>query len=128
MKIATALLVLTLSTAVFASECPLDGKNLNTFQTDTDFETQFAIHMPFPPKLLEILEKYFGKFSKANCENSIVITKIINKKTSEYYLAFYTNENRCDGGNSYGVVFKGGDSSQHPVATIEDSYIDCLSQ
>jgi hypothetical protein len=126
-KFIIAFVLLFSGSSLFASECALKDMNLNNLKSPEGFDLEYSIQVPFPPKLMEILEKYFGKFSKENCKNSIVVTKITNKKTSEYYLAFYTNENRCDGGNSYGVVFKGTDlQSQVPVATIEDSYVDCL--
>ena len=127
MKIFFLATMIFLSTAsIFASTCELNGKALQTLKDDT-FDVEFSIKTPFPPKLMEILEKYFGKFSKEQCSNSIVAAKIVNTKNKDYYLAFYTNEDKCDGGNSYGIIIKGSDSeAANPVATIEDSYIDCL--
>jgi hypothetical protein len=130
MKIVTLSLILMLNVfcpKVTAAECIFNGTNLDTLNRDEHLDVEFGIKVPLPPDLFEILEKYFGKFSKKECENSIAITKIVNRKTSEYYFAFYTDDNHCDGGNSYGVIFKGGaENSQSPMATIEDSYIECL--
>lgn len=76
---------------------------------------------------METLEKYFGEFSEKQCKSAIVVAKIIHVYKKEVFYAFYTNQDNCDGGNSYGVVFKSTDKEgASPVATIEDSYVDCI--
>lgn len=124
MKIITFFLIFFLVSQSQAASCALDGKNLRNLSGDGVYELQLHIQLPFPPKLFDFLEKYFGKFSKKNCENSIEITRIKNTKTLDSYLAFYTYQTQCDGGNSYGIIFKESDPDR-VFAIIEDSYIDC---
>ena len=113
--------------STWASTCSFNGRSLSVLNEHKDYEVEFAVKVPFPPKLLNTLEKYFGKFSEKECKNAIVVAKIVRISKNEVFYAFYTNQNQCDGGNSYGVVFKSSDKKGvAPIATIEDSYVDCL--
>lgn len=113
--------------STWASTCSFNGRSLSSLNQYKDYEVEFAVKAPFPPKLLETLEKYFGNFSEKNCKNAIVAAKIIYVPKKEIFYAFYTNQDSCDGGNSYGIVLKSGDmDATKPIATIEDSFVDCL--
>lgn len=123
MKVLLALATLFFVQQINAAECPFGKTDLGSLD-DSVYELQFAVQVPLPPKFFELLEKYFGELSKKDCQNSIEVTKIKNRKTQVSYLAFYTNQDRCDGGNSFGFIFKESQPDR-VVATIEDSYIDC---
>lgn len=126
MKIVLSLVML-FSFSAFGATCDFEDKNLQSMKKDSNYELDFAVKIPFPPKILEIIEKYFGNFSEEKCQNSIVAAKIMKKQTREIYYAFYTNQTSCDGGNSYGIIVKEDDkTAAKPIATIEDLYIDCL--
>ncbi len=122
----TALIALS-PFSTWASTCSFNGQSLSTLSQHDDYEVEFAVKIPFPPKLMETLEKHFGEFSEKDCKNAIVVTKIFRVSKKETLYAFYTNQDSCDGGNSYGVIFKSTDKEGvAPIATIEDLYIDCL--
>lgn len=119
--------IIFFSSPLQASNCIFTGTHLDNLKENKNYELEYSLKIPFPLKLFEILEKRFGKFSKKDCENSITATKIKYIPANEYYYAFYTNENKCDGGNSYGVVFKSSESKPtESIGVIEDSYIECL--
>lgn len=113
--------------STWAYTCKFRGQSLTQLNEMDDYKVEFAAKIPFPPKLLETLEKYFGNFSDEKCKNAIVAAKINHVSKKETLYAFYTNENDCDGGNSYGLVFRSTDKDHtSPIATIEDSRLECL--
>lgn len=90
------------------------------------FEIEYHVKLPVPQNIVEVLNRFFGNFSAEDCKNAFTVTKITDRSTNEYYLAFYTSQDICDGGNAYGVIVKGKDNNiEKPYALIEDSYIDC---
>lgn len=127
MKIFIYALISFWTFSTWGSECSFNGRSLYILNEEKDYDVEFAIRMPFPLKLMETLEKHFGKFNKAQCKSALVAAKITRLSKNQIYYAFYTNQTSCDGGNSYGVVFKSTDKDGvSPVAIIEDSYLDCL--
>lgn len=82
------------------------------------------------PKIFDSYDE-LGEFSKRECKKAVKVTKMVSFEDHNVYTLYYTNEDYCDGGNSYGLIL--GTKEQSPrgdkvIATITDSFIDCLTK
>lgn len=66
---------------------------------------------------------FAGDFDYEQCKDAIVASKVQDKLTGKIFTAVYTNEDHCDGGNSYGVLYD--QEMQTILGTIGDSFISC---
>jgi hypothetical protein len=57
------------------------------------------------------------------CKNSLYLKKVSSKLTGRFFNAVMTNQDKCDGGNSYGALFDS--SMNNMIGDIGDSYISC---
>lgn len=84
------------------------------------------------PKLFDSYKKELGEWSKTECKKAVKVTKYVSFEDHKVYTAYFTNEDYCDGGNSYGLILtdKKEDSPRGDkvIATITDSFIDCLKK
>ena len=81
------------------------------------------------PKIFSSYEEILGTFNAEDCKKSIIKTKLQSLASSKTYTLFYTNEDNCDGGNSYGLIMTTKSSSPKKdgvIALITDSDISCL--
>lgn len=81
------------------------------------------------PKIFKDYEKELGEWSVKDCKKAVLKTKVVSFLDHQVYTFYFTHEDECDGGNSYGLIL--GTKEQSPnkdkvVATITDGYIDCL--
>jgi hypothetical protein len=109
-------LVLLLSFSSYAFDCSkIDGKNTYVLK-DTYAQTIDDNPILAVAKFDELIPG----FEYISCVTSIQrdVYKIDNEDISLYY----TNEDNCDGGNSYGSVV---DESGEVVAVIHDGDISC---
>jgi hypothetical protein len=124
MKLLVALVAIFGSFHLFAGDCQkyLDNKSIGDFingdgefklisKEKTDFPTDPSLHL------------YLEDFSSVDCKDAMVKATISILPDLSYDLV-YTNEDECDGGNSYGYVLISG--TNEPVATIEDTDIYCF--
>ncbi len=97
------------------------------YEGDTPFEmleeTAKQIDVP------EIFSKYVGEMDQEQCKGAVQEILVRSKDDQSVYTFLYTNEDSCDGGNSFGVILS--DETPAPnedkvIATISDSFIDCL--
>ena len=70
-----------------------------------------------------------GEFDAIDCQDAVRSTKVVSFVDHKVYTFYFTNKDRCDGGNSYGLIL--GTAKQSPnrdkvVAIITDGDIDCL--
>ncbi len=118
------LVSLLLFSTPFAKCCPFSGKTLEDLRQDSKYIVADTPSLAFPGILFKALSDRLGSFE--NC-NSVATARIVEWKANRLYTAYYTNDDACDGGNSYGVIVKGaGLNPGQSVATIEDSEISCL--
>ncbi len=108
-----------------AAECPKDLKdyNLSDFlQGESSTVGELTVDGPY--KLTLTRRKFeklngFKGFSYDRCKDSLK-ELIVESKTNKFVF-YYTNEDSCDGGNSYGVIFK----NSKVVGNIQDQQFYC---
>ena len=67
--------------------------------------------------------KIFKDFDYSQCSKSLSHFEFRHISSGESYTAIKTNDDICDGGNSYGVLFN---RRNEMIAEIRDSFIICL--
>lgn len=83
--------------------------------------------VPYPDELFSAYTRQLGRFSKRDCRYAVRAAQVTDKGTAQTYTAFYTSEDDCDGGNSYGVIVMGDEADpRRAVATIQDTNLYCL--
>ena len=99
---------------------------MSEIRTSTRFYVEEDEAVPFPKVLIQSQGELLGEFQSQECHFAFRRERITDKKTGDIYSAFYSNEDDCDGGNSYGVIVKGLQPlPDKVVATIEDSDLYC---
>ena len=58
------------------------------------------------PDIFTQFKDEIGVFDKEACKNNVLRYVVKNKKDNYIYTVFATNADECDGGNSYGLIFK----------------------
>jgi hypothetical protein len=110
-----------------AEACPFEGMSIGGVDDSSDFISSESKWAPFPEPLYLKYESRLGGLPLNECKESVIANSIQVKKTGKIYTAFYTNDDSCDGGNSYGMIIEGTDPRVDKViATIEDSDIVCV--
>lgn len=112
----------------FNSEaCPFEGMSVSGVEDSTEFVSSESKWAPFPEPLYLKYESRLGGLPLSECKESVIANSIQVKKTGKLYTTFYTNDDTCDGGNSYGMIVEGQEArADKVIATIEDSDIICL--
>jgi hypothetical protein len=121
---------LTISAAT-QTKCEFEGLNLADFKDENarfknNPKTDKIIDLP---KIFSSYEGTLGTFSAEDCKKSIRKTQLQSLASQKTYTIFYTVEDNCDGGNSYGLIMTTKSSSPNKdgvVALITDSDITCL--
>lgn len=101
----------------FASVC----EQISSMQEIHDIREAFpkvGESKPILPKAL--FDKYIGDFGYDECLTSI--KQEVFKASDELVFLYYTNEDHCDGGNSFGSIV---DEQGKVIGSISDSFIDC---
>lgn len=84
------------------------------------------------PKLFDSYKKELGEWSKTECKKAVKVTKFVSFEDHKVYTLYYTNEDYCDGGNSYGLILtdrkENSPRGDKVIATITDSFIECLNK
>jgi len=112
----------TRSTAA-AAPTTIEGMDLYDVTQDSRFAVSESIASGLPKTFL-IFEPLKDFTVKNGCKGAVVAQRIMVKSTGEIFTAYKTNEDRCDGGNSYGFVVRGLSIKKTTVAyLIEDSYV-----
>lgn len=128
MKILITALLLTAST--FANTCMLnlDDKGLGDTYFHDEGEASFFTELDSGKVVLtkEDFESNitFKDFDYDSCFDALVYKTFLNPQTNEEFKAIYSNEDHCDGGNSYGYITSAKDTKI--IATIQDSDFYCL--
>ena len=101
----------------FASVC----EQISSMQEIHDIREAFPkVGESRPILSKEDFEEYIGDFNYDECLTSI--KQEVFKVSEELINLYYTNEDHCDGGNSYGSIV---DEQGKVIGTISDSFIDC---
>ena len=58
------------------------------------------------PDIFTDFEDIIGSFDTQACKNNVLYYVVQNKNDHHIYTVFATNADECDGGNSYGLIFK----------------------
>lgn len=105
-----------ISSQVFALDFFKYG-SLQGLQDSTDFAAsdRFPVRRPVIFKNFEVL-KWFS--TKKECVHAIVGRRILELATGNVYTAYFTNEDDCDGGNSYGLLVAGSTASLKRVQVL----------
>lgn len=111
---------LMMSTGI-AGACEIDDVDLANINSSK--LTKVSEHLARPPQMP--LNAQFIQDLKL-CSHIRVIT-LISKNSGQLYTAIASNEDNCDGGNTFGYVVKGTSIQAGAImAMIQDSYIQCL--
>lgn len=128
MKILITAFLLTATT--FANTCQLNlaGRSIGDTYFYDEGEASFFTEIE-TGKISLAKEEFeanitFSDFDYANCHDALIYKVFVNPITSDIFRAVYTNEDFCDGGNSYGYITLNNDSKI--IAIIQDSDFNCL--
>jgi len=130
MKNLIALFTLTISINSFATCSAPEGDLGSVYDGYDNDQTEYLYNetsdngkIPFPGKLFSQYPS-LGEFDAKECADAVTESVIKNKKTGISYVAVYTIEDNCDGGNSYGLLFN--EDKSKVVATINDGDFYCI--
>lgn len=112
--------VLLITSSAFA--CSVEDTSIYQVREESDFTEISAKDVAFPGYLFSQFES-LGDFDYESCKDAVTEVTMQAADGSRIRM-LYTNEDSCDGGNSYGIVID--DKTLAPVALINDSDISCL--
>lgn len=112
--------VLTLSTASYACQLPsyLKGQSLSTFAQKAQ-ELKYS-GFKISSEVRDLVRKVID--IDDSCKNNFLSAKTYLLKNGKIIHLAFTNEDICDGGNSYGVVLN---ANLQPIASIQDTDFYC---
>lgn len=120
-KLYTSLLVALLMSANIAMACEIDDIDIANLRPSN--LTKVSEHLDRPPSMSQSAP--FVQDLK-QC-NHVRVIRLRSKSSGQIYTAIASNEDSCDGGNTFGYVVKGTSiQASSPIAMIQDSYIQCL--
>lgn len=107
--------------------CPFDGMTLTSIEDSSEFTSTASDWVSYPTGLFGGFTNLLGLLSPSECKEAVIANQITDKKTGKVYTAYYTNDDSCDGGNSYGMIVEGTEPLlNRAVASIQDSDISCV--
>lgn len=121
-------LLLTISLFHRSSQgCLLAGWNYTELTPSNKYILLNEGPAPFPQKLFDLFSRQLGDFSADECRNAVVRKTFRHTPTETILTVFHTTQDKCDGGNTYGLIVDGSQAEpQRVIATIEDSFIQCI--
>ena len=133
MKVILFIIILMFSQSVVAKNKICNGypeiedAQINMLdEEDSAFsETYFSFGLT-TQKIKSIFEKYHGDLlvtENYNCYEMVRRNGIRSNETSNVFEAYYTHDDECDGGNSYGFII---DKYGKVVSTINDGDSYCI--
>lgn len=121
------MIALSLCALSAQARCPFEGLSLSHLEESSDYEFKKIGTVPFPQALVTSQNTLLGDLPEKECKEAFIADQVKIKSSGKIYTAFYSNEDSCDGGNSYGVMVEGTQPDpKKAVATIEDSDLWCL--
>lgn len=109
--------------------CLFDGLSMSGLEATGRFSIEEDESVNFPKILVQSQGELLGEFQSQECHFAFRRERITDKVTGDIYSAYYSNDDECDGGNSYGVIVKGLQPlPEKVVATIEDSDLYCAKK
>ncbi len=106
--------------------CIFNQKNLSELNNLSGSIVYDATTEKFPKLLFKAHEQEIYSFDEQSC-TSVSVKRVFNQAEKRIYSVYYTNNDECDGGNSYGVIVAGvAPDPANSVAVIRDSAIECL--
>jgi hypothetical protein len=118
MKIFIVSVFIALSSSFAFSDLP---QYINSFdKSKWSLESSYLSDLPI---LFSKYSELIGEFDFESCRKSVQISYVVNKKTKNRYKIMSTVEDKCDGGNSYGLLLN-VNSKETVVAIIRDSAIE----
>ncbi|MFS4461057.1 hypothetical protein [Bdellovibrio sp. HCB2-146] len=107
--------------------CPFEGMTLTSIEDSPDFTSTPSDWVSYPTRLFKGFSNLLDMLSPSECKEAVIANQITDNKTGIVYTAFYTNDDSCDGGNSYGMIVEGKEPRlSKAVASIQDSDIACV--
>lgn len=107
--------------------CPFKDLSHADLTNTNSFVVLETKSIPFPDHLFTAFSDHLGEFNKSECANAAHEKKLLYKPTNVLYSMYYTDQELCDGGNTYGLIIQQSPhDSNNVIATIEDSFIYCL--
>jgi hypothetical protein len=113
------LFALFVPSLVMAGDCKFAGGNIDELRNDSHFTVSDESEAPIEGSLLESNRDFFDFYDGADCQGAWVTAGITEKSSSEKFRYYRTNEDRCDGGNTYGIFVKEG--QLRAISYIRDS-------
>lgn len=116
-----AAVTLTLLSAQIASACEIDDINIANLRSSNLIKVSELLTSPPRVSMRAAFVQDLNQ-----CQHVRVIS-LRSKSSGQIYTAIASNEDHCDGGNTFGYVVKGASiTTGSIIAMIQDSYIQCL--
>jgi hypothetical protein len=120
---AFALLALFLPSLVMAEDCKFAGGDIDELQNDSRFTVSDESEAAIEGSLLESNRDFFDLYDGADCQGAWVTAGITEKSSGEKFRYYRTNEDRCDGGNTYGIFVEEG--QPRAISYLSDGELTC---
>lgn len=120
----TIFLLTTITAINSFATCPFDNLMVQDVLSSKKFKIEKESMIDLPQSFKNYQHK-IGEFSSKECAQSIKSISVRHKKTKNTFQIYFTNEDHCDGGNAYGLIFNRSDL-KNAVGVIIDSDISCL--
>jgi hypothetical protein len=108
----------------FAKTCPFADGEFGEVITTPEFSTTEEVRSKIPKNVFWANRDFFSGFNSQSCTNAFVTSEFEQLSTGDKFYYYRSVEDSCDGGNTYGIIIKDGESKA--IATISDGYVECL--
>lgn len=109
-----------------AFPCPFEDLQLSELEDLSQFSLGTETAIPFPAALFRSYKRSLSPFSAEECRDSIRVRPVFDRLSAQQFFAVYTNDDSCDGGNTYGLILVSEElKEENVVGVIQDSFIFC---
>ena len=104
-------------------KCALTGLTISELRDSRKFSVSAEQPTKISDQLFWANYDFFQDYSSKRCKGAFVSALVMDRKASLRYRYYRTVEDRCDGGNTHGIIVKVGRYDR--FATISDGDISC---
>lgn len=108
----------------FAKTCPFADGDFGDVITTEEFTATEEVPSKIPRDVFWANREFFSTFNSKACTNAFVTATFEQLSAGDKFYYFRSVEDSCDGGNTYGIIMKDGQSKA--IASISDGYVECL--
>ncbi len=125
LKLLSALFTLATCFSTKSFSCDLSGLDVSELSSHKRFQVSSEIDVKISTEIFWANQAFFVNYKSKNCRGAFRSASFYDKLGKTAYRYFRTDNDSCDGGNTYGFIILENSNSKAAVAQIQDGEIHC---